>query len=456
MHICLATREFPPTTNGGIATYYTNLAQLFANHGHTVTVLTVGNNTTKSQWSYPGVTVIRLDQAPEVLFNQLKRKFEQQLHYVARAIADGLAMRDWLRDNATKQGIDIVETPEYGGAASFLIENDMPPTLVVCHGSYGQIKHHIRKGETSVQKFISSLEVMSIGLADEVGCYSPMNAGEWECFIGRKPRFIVAPHILTTSVSPKNSYRTSNYTGIVVGRLGNLKGALEVIEALDICVKKGIDVKIRWIGGDQASPLESIKSTKAHLQQHYPHLWDQHFLWEEFLPPEETRRAQLDADFAMVPSRWDSFNFTAVEAMSAGTPVVISTGAGASYLCKNMENGIVVPPKNADALVDAIVTLQDANLRERLGKQGRATVEREFAADKIVTEHIGAYKAAIARHAYRQEHPYNCSVMAPFVSQWQRSFKLSGIIKQAARLLKNTVVNGNMTLLKSKQESCQS
>lgn len=444
MHICLATREFPPTTNGGIATYYTNLSQLFANHGYTVTVLTIGNNATKPQWSYPGVSVIRLDQVPEAHFRQLKRKFEPQLHYVVRAIADGIAMRDWLRGNATKQRIDIVETPEYGGAVPFLIENDLPPTLVMCHGSYGQIKHHIRKDETLAQKFISSLEVMSIGLADEVGCYSPMNAGEWECFIGRKPRFIVAPHILTTSISPKNNYHTDNYTGIVVGRLGNLKGALEVIEALDICVKKGMNVKIRWIGGDQASPLESIKSTKAHLQQHYSHLWSRYFVWEEFLSPDETRRAQFEADFAMVPSRWDSFNFTAVEAMSVGTPVVISTGAGASYLCKNMENGIVVPPKNAGALADAIVMLQDADLRERLGKQGRATVEREFAVDKIVAEHIAAYETAIARHDYRREHSYNCSVMAPFVSQWQRSLKLSGIIKQAARLLKNKVVNGNM------------
>lgn len=425
MHICLATREFPPITNGGIATFYVHLAQLLANHNHEVTVLTVGKEGENSQWTYPGVRVITLSHTCEQLFFQLRRRFEPGMDNAVRSIADGLAMRDWLRTNAMKLGIDVVETPEYGGAASFLIANDLPPTFVMCHGSYGQVKFHTKKKTAATQEFISSLELISIGLADEVGCQSHLNTKDWECFIGRKPRFVVAPYILSSNIPPKNNYGTINYIGIVVGRLGNLKGALEVIEALDTCVKKGMAVKIRWIGGDQASPLESIKSTKAHLQQHYPHLWDRHFLWEEFLSPEETRRAQFDADFAMVPSRWDSFNFTAVEAMSVATPVVISTGAGASYLFKNMENGIVVPPKDAGALADAIVALQDAALRERLGKQGRAAVEREFAAEKIVAEHLAAYEVAINRHRYRRDKIYNSSVLEPFVQQWQRSFSLA-------------------------------
>jgi glycosyltransferase involved in cell wall biosynthesis len=282
-----------------------------------------------------------------------------------------------------------------------------------------------------------------------------MNAGEWECFTGRQPRFVVAPYISTTTFSPKDDYHTTDYTGIVVGRLGNLKGALEVIEALDICVKKGVNVKIRWIGGDQASSLESIKSTKEYLQQHYPHLWGRHFLWEEFLPPAETRRAQLEADFAMVPSRWDSFNFTAVEAMSVGTPLIVSTGAGASYLCKNMENGIVVPPGDVNTLADAIVTLQDANLRERLGKQGRMMVEREFTSEKIVPEHIAAYETAIERHQYRKERVYNSSVMEPFVLQWQHSFNIASIT-QMARLPKKISMNGFSHRLRKKLESAKS
>jgi glycosyltransferase involved in cell wall biosynthesis len=441
MHICLATREFPPITNGGIATYYVHLAQLLADSGHEVTVLTVGKEGEASPWTYPGVKVITLSHTREKLFRQLRRRFNVGMENAVHSITDGLAMRDWLFANASKLGIEVVETVDYDGAAPFLIENELPPTLVMCHGSNGQVKHYTTKSETPKQKFINSLEVISIALADEVGCYSPMNTNEWECFTGRKPRFIVAPYILATNLPPKNNYRTTNYTGIVVGRLGNLKGALEVIAALDMCVKKGVNVKIRWIGGDQASPLESIKSTKGHLQQHYPHLWGRYFLWEEFLSPAETRRAQFEADFAMVPSRWDSFNFTAVEAMSVGTPVIVSAGAGVSYLFKNMENGIVVPPRDAGALAEAIATLQDENLRSRLGKQGQATVEREFTAEKIVAEHVAAYEVAKERHQYRQNHRYCSSVMGPLVLQWQHSINMA-TIKRLAYLPRKIVSNG--------------
>ncbi|KAA0231871.1 glycosyltransferase family 1 protein [candidate division KSB1 bacterium] len=430
MHICLATREFPPITNGGIASYYVHLAQLLADHGHEVTVLTVGKEGKESLWTYPGVRVIRLSHPSEKLFRRLRRRFEVGMDSAARSIADGLAMRDWLFANATKMDIDVVETVEFDGAAPFLIENELPPTLVMCHGSNGQVKFHTQKGETPRQKLINSLEVMSIGLADEVGCYSPLNAEDWERFIGRKPRFITAPYKFADPRILKKSYDTNN-TGIVVGRMNNWKGIFELVEALNLCVQRGNNVKIRWIGSDQAAPLESVKSVKAYLQERYPSLWGKHFLWEEFLPPEETRRAQLEADFAIVPSRWDTFNFTAIEALSLGTPLIISTGAGASYLCKNMENGIVVPSRDARALANAIEILQDGVLRERLGKQGRATIQREFAAEKIVAEHVAAYESAMERHRYRKEKIYNSSLMEPFVRQWQQSINIASLKRLA-------------------------
>jgi len=53
----------------------------------------------------------------------------------------------------------------------------------------------------------------------------------------------------------------------------------------------------------------------------------------------------------------------------------------------------LVPPRNPEALASAIKKLlNDDTLREKMGKKGRALVEREFGIEKIIEETISLYQ----------------------------------------------------------------
>jgi glycosyltransferase involved in cell wall biosynthesis len=87
-------------------------------------------------------------------------------------------------------------------------------------------------------------------------------------------------------------------------------------------------------------------------------------------------------DIYAAPSRLDSesFGVAVIEASACALPVVVSDVGGLPEVVRAGETGLVVPRDDVPALQAALKRLLlDAALREALGRQGRAHVEREYA-----------------------------------------------------------------------------
>jgi len=87
----------------------------------------------------------------------------------------------------------------------------------------------------------------------------------------------------------------------------------------------------------------------------------------------------LDASTALVlPSisnYVEAFSLAITEAWARGKPVVASAVGEIPYRVRHMVNGLLVPPRNPNALADAILQLiRDRKLGERLGAEGRERV----------------------------------------------------------------------------------
>jgi glycosyltransferase involved in cell wall biosynthesis len=55
--------------------------------------------------------------------------------------------------------------------------------------------------------------------------------------------------------------------------------------------------------------------------------------------------------------------------------------------------GILVPPRDHEAMADAIVTLlHDATLRERMGEAGLSLVSARFSSERMVLDTVQAYE----------------------------------------------------------------
>lgn len=86
-------------------------------------------------------------------------------------------------------------------------------------------------------------------------------------------------------------------------------------------------------------------------------------------------------DIYAAPSRLDSesFGVAVIEASACSLPVVVSNVGGLPEVVRDEETGIVVPRNDVPALQAALKRLVlDAELRKRLGRNGRAHVAREY------------------------------------------------------------------------------
>ena len=86
-----------------------------------------------------------------------------------------------------------------------------------------------------------------------------------------------------------------------------------------------------------------------------------------------------------------------LEAMACGRPVVTTDTPGCREAVSHGKNGLLVPPRDARALADAIMALVDDPVRRvAMGAAGRRLVEAEFADARIHEETLRVYERALA------------------------------------------------------------
>jgi glycosyltransferase involved in cell wall biosynthesis len=105
------------------------------------------------------------------------------------------------------------------------------------------------------------------------------------------------------------------------------------------------------------------------------------------------------ADVFAAPSnsRAESFGISIIEAMASGLPAITTEiGTATSWINQHNETGLVVPPLNPAALASAIHTMQDAALRERMGKAARARVLQEFTQERMIERVMGIYEEVLS------------------------------------------------------------
>jgi glycosyltransferase involved in cell wall biosynthesis len=84
-------------------------------------------------------------------------------------------------------------------------------------------------------------------------------------------------------------------------------------------------------------------------------------------------------DVFTLPSTWEGFGVSAVEASACGLPVVASNIHGIPDAVLDGTTGLLVPPRDPTALAKALGRLiDDPSLRSRLGEAGRAFVARNY------------------------------------------------------------------------------
>lgn len=111
---------------------------------------------------------------------------------------------------------------------------------------------------------------------------------------------------------------------------------------------------------------------------------------------EDVRPLIAAADCLLLPTRYDPFPNTVLEALAMGVPAIVSTRCGAAEIVRDGENGWVCVPGDAPALAKRLHEADRALRDPQLGAAARASVER-FGLDAMARELGALYQMLSAR-----------------------------------------------------------
>lgn len=96
------------------------------------------------------------------------------------------------------------------------------------------------------------------------------------------------------------------------------------------------------------------------------------------------------ADCFILPTRYDPFPNTALEALALGIPIIVSTQCGAAEIVQAAENGWLCEPGDVRGLTERMREADSATRDPRLADAARATAER-FDIDAMAQRLVGLY-----------------------------------------------------------------
>jgi mannosylfructose-phosphate synthase len=178
-----------------------------------------------------------------------------------------------------------------------------------------------------------------------------------------------------------------------LSRIDSNKGHDLLLNAFGVVSKTIPDVHL-IVGGGSATPQE----TELEVLKRMREVVDHQNLHEKvrivgYVPDELLATYYRQAELFALPSIFEPFGITALEAMACGKVVVASKFGGIREVISSGENGLLIDPADAGCFADAMMTLlNNPQLADRMGRKAMAVIRRTFSWEAIAERHVGFYQ----------------------------------------------------------------
>ncbi len=96
----------------------------------------------------------------------------------------------------------------------------------------------------------------------------------------------------------------------------------------------------------------------------------------------------------MIPGSNEGFSNAVLEKMATGLPLVVTDVGGNAEAVSDGCNGLVIPPRDASALANALVALHASDaMRRAMGRESRRLAEEQFSLERMWRAHIELYRS---------------------------------------------------------------
>jgi glycosyltransferase involved in cell wall biosynthesis len=174
---------------------------------------------------------------------------------------------------------------------------------------------------------------------------------------------------------------------LYVGRLAREKGMENLAAAFDIVAGR-IPAAQLVVAGE--GPAREGLSRAAERGG-----WARQLSLAGRISREAARELMRAADVFVLPSRFESFSYTLLEAMACGLPCIATDVGGNRDLIEPERNGLLVSKENPAELATAMIQLaEDEKIRNSMGPAG-AAIAREYTLERMIDGTRSVYRQVL-------------------------------------------------------------
>jgi len=260
--------------------------------------------------------------------------------------------------------------------------------LKIVHAIHGLAFHPYQSG--ALNKFYIAVEKSAAMRTDFfISVADAMTAQSTAAGIGKPEQYITAYSAIDEddflepiSQEKKRDFRRKYGIGegavvlVTVARLFMLKGHEYIIESAKELSKRFENCVWLFVGDGNLSEHFKQQARELGLAEKIK--------FTGLLPPSQIPLAIQSSDMLVHCSLREGLARTLPQAMLCGRPAISFDVDGAREVV-NENTGRLIEPKNVEQLINACAELiEDADLRKKLGGQGRESVKKKFAPDTMV------------------------------------------------------------------------
>jgi len=341
LRVVILSWEFPPRIVGGIAPHVYNLSCDLVSKGVDVHVVTCDFPGAEKSEEINGVHVLRVDSSKISSPNFATWVYLMNMHMQSEA-ADLI--------NHLSGDVDVIHAHDWlvANAAIGLKHIFRVPLVATIHSTEMGRRNGLR---TDYERMVHQTEKWLSHEAWRVICCSKYMASHVRStFVLPEERVVVIPNGVDINDFPKEPDKTqfrrsfaSDDEKIVlfVGRLVYEKGVQVLINAVPKVLAK-VNAKFVIVGDGYLKDSLAGQVNRMGLNHKV--------YFTGFIDDQTLRKLYGCADVCVVPSLYEPFGITALEAMAAKVPLVVADSGGLSEIVGHDRTGVRVFPNNADSL----------------------------------------------------------------------------------------------------------
>jgi glycosyltransferase involved in cell wall biosynthesis len=222
-------------------------------------------------------------------------------------------------------------------------------------------------------RIVDSRTGVFLGNGADLGYFQPSAASSQQVKVLREALGIKAHHLVVGTV----------------GRLVGEKGYRELFESAETVCRRHPDVRFLAVGDRDAAKSDALTEEEILRAR-------ENFVFTGWV--DDIRTVLSVMDIFVLPSWREGVPRSAIEAAALGLPLVLSDIAGCRQIVHHGVEGLLVPPRQPQALTAAILKLVcDGNLRAEMGAAARATAVARFDETTVYETVLAGYTRLLRR-----------------------------------------------------------